>query len=252
MAPNGGIIASTMLRSSQQSKQIYSFPELKSSEILQCMEDLRIPLGDQELAKPGPMTVQRILESFADIFMGIPKEQFTGVQPSFEIMEMLEYPDLHMDSISLITFYRTILRLMLEVGIEDFSLRDLIRPEGPRLRLILSAVINFAKFREEQLAVFEEFSKRSEQLVQEKAQLAGKKAELTKKLEHLKQQRAGQEDAAGRVREEINGLIQELRDFKKEQTALSNDLEQLKAHRTELSEKLVIMRALLICPLTRP
>jgi len=175
-----------MLRNQHHQRQLYSFPELKSSEILQCMEDLRIPLSDQELNKPNPMIVQRILENFADIFMGIPKEQFGNVQPSFGVMEMLEYPDLHMDSISLITFYRTILRLMLEVGVEDFSLRDLIRPEGPRLRLILSAVINFAKFREEQLIVFEDFSRKSEQIVEERAHLAQKKVELTKKLEHIK------------------------------------------------------------------
>lgn len=236
-----------MLRNQQQQqqRQLYSFPELKSSEILQCMEDLRIPLSDQELNKPSPMIVQRILESFADIFMGIPKDHFNSVQPSFGVMEMLEYPDLHMDSISLITFYRTILRLMLEVGVEDFSLRDLIRPEGPRLRLILSAVINFAKFREEQLAVFEDFSRKSEQIVEERARLAQKKADLMKKIEHIKSQRAGQEDSAAKVREEVSGLIQELRDFKKEQTGLSNDLEQLKSRRNELSEKLAHSQFLL-------
>ena len=38
-----------------------------------------------------------------------------------------------------------VLVLMIEVGIEDFGFKDLIRPEGPRLRIILSAIINFAK-----------------------------------------------------------------------------------------------------------
>lgn len=52
-------------------------------------------------------------------------------------------------------------------------------------------------------------------------------------------QRSEQEDSAMKVREDINGLIQELRDLKKEQTGLSNDLDQLKARRSETSEKLV-------------
>lgn len=183
MAPNFRLgVVFPMLRQ-QQARQLYSFPELKSSEILQCMEDLRIPLNDQELNKPNPIVVQRILEHFADIFMGIPKDSFSSVQPSFGVMEMLEYPDLHLDSISLVSFYRTILRLMVEVGIDDFSLKDIIRPEGPRLRIILSAVINFAKFREEQLAVFEEFSRRSEEIFETRARLTHKKAELVKKLD---------------------------------------------------------------------
>ena len=41
------------------------------------------------------------------------------------------------------------------VGIDDFSLRDIISPTGARFRMILSGVINFAKFREEQVAVVE-------------------------------------------------------------------------------------------------
>lgn len=59
-------------------------------------------------------------------------------------------------------------------------------------------------------------------------------------------QRSEQETSALKVREEINGLIQELRDLKKEQTGLSNDLDQLKARRTEVSEKLVISRNFLV------
>jgi kinetochore protein Nuf2 len=46
------------------------------------------------------------------------------------------------------------------VGILDFSIRDLIKPDPLRLKLILSATINFVKFREEQSAVFEKYVER--------------------------------------------------------------------------------------------
>ena len=46
-------------------------------------------------------------------------------------------------------------KLMTKVGVEDFSLRDVLKPESPRVRRIFSAVINFAKFREERTGVFE-------------------------------------------------------------------------------------------------
>jgi hypothetical protein len=38
------------------------------------------------------------------------------------------------------------------VGVSDFSLKDLIKPEPERVALILSGLINFGKFREMQLA----------------------------------------------------------------------------------------------------
>lgn len=41
---------------------------------------------------------------------------------------------------------------------DDFTLRDMIKPEASRLKIILSAIVNFAKFRDEKLAVFDEHS----------------------------------------------------------------------------------------------
>ena len=51
--------------------------------------------------------------------------------------------------------------LMTNVGIPDFSIRDLIKPDALRVKKILSAIINFAKFREEQLPVFDKHTERS-------------------------------------------------------------------------------------------
>jgi kinetochore protein Nuf2 len=50
---------------------------------------------------------------------------------------------------------------MTQVGVLDFCIRDLIKPESARVKKILSAIINFAKFREEQLPVFDKHTERS-------------------------------------------------------------------------------------------
>ena len=39
------------------------------------------------------------------------------------------------------------------VGISDFNLGDIIRPESQRLRMILSGIINYMKFREDQIKI---------------------------------------------------------------------------------------------------
>ena len=75
---------------------------------------------------------------------------------------------------------------MIEVGIDDFSLKDIIRPEAPRLKIVLSALINFAKFREEQLGVFEEFSRKSEDLVEQRSKFTSREAELIAKINYFK------------------------------------------------------------------
>lgn len=43
-------------------------------------------------------------------------------------------------------------------GVQDFSMKDLLAPEPKRVRRHLSAVINFAKFREERLVMYAELA----------------------------------------------------------------------------------------------
>jgi kinetochore protein Nuf2 len=116
------------------------------------MEELRIPFTEQDLNKPSSTKIIKIFEEFLDILMGINREELE--QPHFSVTENLENPELYLQSLADMTFFKYLLRLQ-SVGIEDFSLKDLMKPESPRIRRILSAIINFAKFREEHLTEFQ-------------------------------------------------------------------------------------------------
>lgn len=87
----------------REQRPVYSFPELRNAEILQCLEDLRMPVAETDLARPTPHVVQKIYEAFAEIFFG-------GTINSTNtpaVAEILEYPELHVDSIGLISFFRS-------------------------------------------------------------------------------------------------------------------------------------------------
>lgn len=176
-------------RELQQQRPVYSFPELRTAEILQCLDDLRIPFLEADLTKPTSSGVLRLYEAFSEIFMGeniAIGSQKNGASSNSAVAEILEYPELHADSIAMISFYRAVSRLMNVVGVDDFSLKDIIRPETPRLKLVLSAIINFAKFREEQLTVFEEFNRKSDGLVEQRNKLAARENELNGKINYFK------------------------------------------------------------------
>lgn len=87
----------------REQRPVYSFPELRNNEILQCLDDLRIPVTEADLSRPTPPIVQRIYEAFAEIFFG------GAITPtnSPAVAEILEYPELHTESISLISFFRS-------------------------------------------------------------------------------------------------------------------------------------------------
>lgn len=55
----------------------------------------------------------------------------------------------------------------------------------------------------------------------------------------IRQRRVDEEPALAKAKEQIASMINELRDFKKEQASLTNELEQLKFKKSEYSDKIV-------------
>ncbi len=55
-------------------------------------------------------------------------------------------------------FAQSCRRLLGVCGVTDFSLLDVFKPDAKRLRRNLSAIINFAKFKEERLEAIHKFT----------------------------------------------------------------------------------------------
>lgn len=89
----------------REQRPVYSFPELRNAEILQCLDDLRMPVTEADLNRPTPQIVQRIYEAFAEIFFGATVNNSTNNTPA--LASILEYPELHSESIGLISFFRS-------------------------------------------------------------------------------------------------------------------------------------------------
>ncbi|EIE22059.1 hypothetical protein COCSUDRAFT_9178, partial [Coccomyxa subellipsoidea C-169] len=125
----------------------YSFPILADHELLPCMKEMDLQLSAATLAKPTPEVVRPIYESVITTLMGITREE--QQQPVFMAIDALEFPELHDESIPYMTFVRNCAKLLSSAGVRDFNMQDLCKPDSGRLRRNLSAIINFAKFREE-------------------------------------------------------------------------------------------------------
>lgn len=62
----------------------------------------------------------------------------------------------------------------------------------------------------------------------------------------FRQRRVDEEPALAKAKEQISLMINELRDFKKEQAALTNELEQLKFKKSEFTDKIVRLTILVL------
>ena len=84
----------------------YPFPLMKIAEIVKCMEYMNVSITEQDISKPNPAKIQKVYETMLEIFKGIPRDLFQ--KPNLDLLDMLEYPDLHNNSLPLISFYKTL------------------------------------------------------------------------------------------------------------------------------------------------
>eukprot|EP00808_Paulinella_micropora_P024764 g871.t1 len=179
-----------------------TFPLLKPKDILGCLKQLEIPLTLAELKEPSPKKMQEVYEKFMDYLMGISKEELR--QPQFQALHVFEFPELHENSLPELMVAKTLLRLLKVCGLHDASLKKILEPTYQGTRKILSALINFAKFREARLVSYQQFSEATDQLMEQKQAMEDERVRLDTLLQ---QQQALRDERAPQV----NAMQDELR-----------------------------------------
>ena len=166
----------------------YSFPILGNNDIIACLAEMDITITEKELLRPHPDTLFKVYEDLVVLLCGETREEM--YTPNLEAAaNCLEFPELYEEAIGALKFHRHLFKLMKNVGVNDFSMRDMIKPEYARTRRNISAIINFAKFRESMLEKHEELlEKAAKQEAAYDAALARNK-ELKEKIAKLKAER---------------------------------------------------------------
>lgn len=129
---------------------MYSFPVLKHGEILQCLHELEIQIDEEQLVECERHrdTIRAATERLAELCLGSTRDEIS------RFSACSDYPELHEDAVLEVGLFRRSVELMRVCGVGDYGLRDWFWPSSRRVRRQMSAVINFAKFREEQLAEY--------------------------------------------------------------------------------------------------
>lgn len=95
------------------SKVQYSFPVLKSVDIVANMEALDfLSVTESDVTKPSAAVTMRIMEALCDNFLSTRYGQYGGIFDQDEnllqqlLEEVSDAPELHRDSVPLMCFYR--------------------------------------------------------------------------------------------------------------------------------------------------
>lgn len=212
----------------------YSFPILKNQDILLCLSELSIEATEDDLVNPTSGKVQLMYSQFIEILLNQRREDM--LQPSFSGIDALEYPELHEESVPTMGFLKSCHKLLSTSGISDFALHDITKPEYKRLRRNISAIINFAKFREERLQTFEGFTQQTEELAARKAALEEENERLVTEVNEANhRQQVEAPEAAALVAE--NGEREVVvRALWNRQTAVQKECQTLKAQLHEVQD----------------
>jgi kinetochore protein Nuf2 len=223
-------------------RHTFSFPLLKTDEIAKCLNELGIPIRQEELQTPDNHTeaCRRMLESMAEICTGISKEEMA--QPSFVGLQTVPHPELHEESIPKLNHFRAVCKMMEICEIPDFTIKDFMSPTAARLRRHLSGIINFAKFREERLLLLSDLSSSREALVDELNQLRERNDTLNNRLSLLREQTAEETGIITGLETECREIEANISQLNKLQSKLKDETTVLKGSNTDMKE-LILTKA---------
>ncbi|KAF8477156.1 Nuf2 family-domain-containing protein [Kalaharituber pfeilii] len=211
---------------------------LRDDEIVECLKAVGINFSLGDLKSPLPAQVQIIYEQLVEDLMGVRRET---VEPLLKYATAeLEFPETHRDSMALMAFYKSLSRLMLVCNVTDFSFQDLLKPDYKRLRIHLSQIINFMRYRhdsarrrliQEQLSRPDEARNKLHELVDENESLQDNINRTEEQIERDKPQ-------IELAKETNESLTQDLRSMKKRQESLVNDFDKERNERKSMAAAL--------------
>lgn len=218
----------------------YIFPVLKNAEILQCLDELGIEVCKAELAEP-----QRYREKIRKIFWqllehcsGVTEEDIEKRVPkNLERFVPAEEAVLH-ENFTDMLFFKEMQKLMKTCGIVDFSWKDVHVPTSKRLRCQLSATINMAKFREEQLKIYAELNEPRHQLLITLEELHSENAQLQEQLNEVSTESDKKMEEYDKIAKECQELESDIARSNKLQASKREEASQLKKEITRLKDEL--------------
>ncbi|KAG0674791.1 hypothetical protein C6P42_002065 [Pichia californica] len=276
--------ASSLYRSSQQPSQIkakYKFPILDPQELVLLYDTMGFDINESNIMKPTSLFMKSLIHQIMDKFLYISphsirdKVSKTGsndeendnnnhvndndnndndnndddennneTQNSNGNGNFVKY-DIK-TSISIVACQRIMYRFLCDCGVDDFSIRDISKPDNSRLRIILSALINYARFREERMSDLDELMDKNDQVLDQYKQLVKQNKEIQTQIDKITTNLNNQSYTLDDLFNNNEKLENQLRDLRIIQKQLTDDHEKYRGEKTGLVNELENQSALYI------
>ncbi|TID31378.1 hypothetical protein CANINC_000007 [Pichia inconspicua] len=249
-------------RMSQQKTQLkleYKFPILDVQELVQLYVTMGFEVNEVVLNRPTTTFMKTLIEQIMDKFLYISpyvlKEKVSQMEFNSYDENMEHDNDLDQDnkstnniknSISIIACQRIMYKFLCDCGVDDFSIRDILKPDATRLQIILSALINYARFREERMGDLDDLIDNSDETLERYKDLIRMNQELQKEIDKVEKELNSQKYSLDTLHNENENLEGQLQSLKSIQKQLTQDYEKYKSEKQELKKELENQSALYV------
>ncbi|KAK5078368.1 kinetochore-associated Ndc80 complex subunit nuf2 [Lithohypha guttulata] len=216
-----------------------AFMRLSDQEIAGCISDIGVPFSENDLKTPKPQQIQMVFEHLGDILMNATRDSIVPAMNAAHEDICSDYPDLIPVDIRLMMgFFVSLRRMLIECGVHDFSMNDLVRPTYERLGKIFSYVINFIRFREGQTEAIDANYNKAEETKNRIETLYNENDEMQQRLEDMRRNRKAMEAAVKEKVRRNDALKERLLELRKGQERIAEQLERSKAEKNRAQQLL--------------
>ncbi|QPG72778.1 hypothetical protein FOA43_000079 [Brettanomyces nanus] len=227
------------------SRTQYKFPILEADEIIQVFDALDFGVSEAMLVKPTFSFMNSLIEQVLDKFLYVPPYSLRKKIQETQFEDAQEEDNLH-TSMNVMAPKRIVYKFLCDCGVNDFSIRDVSKPDPTRVRIILSAIINFARFREERMNDCDGLLDSSEDVIVKYREVLEKNEKLENQMTSLNNQIAAEGYTMDEVDERNNLLENQLKELRSNQQKLASEHTKYKSEKTGLIKELENQSALYI------
>lgn len=194
------------------------------------------------MAQPKPTFISNLFNQILSVFLGTPAYNLSAqLQAAAEVAQQSSSNpsefgiDAQTDARMLLANKRMLFNFLYSIGVNDFSILDIMKPEGERMRRVLSTVVNYAKYREHKCSEWYMIVKQYEATTQKLNDEMARRTELTNKVQQLEQEAETIDEEMKELEERRTSAESELLRCRKKQTDYTDGHAEYKQRKAALT-----------------
>ncbi|EDO18427.1 hypothetical protein Kpol_1032p20 [Vanderwaltozyma polyspora DSM 70294] len=160
---------------------VYTFPILEVPEIVEMLQKCDFSLAaEDKITRPSSEYVITLYKQIIESYMGLSTDYLMSVGTNSSLVgeegqfggnfqqhnSDIDGDDgVYKETLQVLVLNKICYKFFQNIGVNDFNIMDLYKPDSQRTKRLLSAVVNYARFRGERIEDCTEIIERSEQLL---------------------------------------------------------------------------------------